>query len=212
MLYQRGAGAVYAAARAGSRLIACMPALRRKKLGRSFFKQPAEELAQKVLGKIMVRRSGQTLRRARIVEAEAYLGPRDLASHASKGLTNRTQVLYGPPGRAYVYFIYGLHYMFNIVAGQTGGGQAVLIRAAEPLDDWQADLTGPAKLAENFGITLADNGLDLTGDEIFLLQEPDYRPRIIRTKRIGVDYAKHWKDRHLRFIDVASPVASKLRR
>jgi DNA-3-methyladenine glycosylase len=163
----------------------------------------------------MVRRvgeTGETLRRARIVEAEAYLGPKDLASHASKGLTNRTQVLYGPPGRAYVYFIYGLHYMFNIVTGQTGGGQAVLIRAAEPLDGWDADLTGPAKLALHFDITLADNGLDLIGDEIFLVQEAKYRPRIIRTKRIGVDYAKHWKDRHLRFIDESNPVAAKLRR
>jgi DNA-3-methyladenine glycosylase len=189
-----------------------MPRLRRKKLGRSFFKRPAEELAEEVLGTIMVRRVGVTLRRARIVEAEAYLGPRDLASHASKGLTNRTQVLYGPPGRAYVYFVYGLHYMFNIVCGQTGGGQAVLIRAAEPLDGWQADLTGPAKLAQNFGVTLADNGLDLSGDDVVLLQEPDYQPRIIRTKRIGVDYARHWKDRHLRFIDVSNPVASRLRR
>jgi len=189
-----------------------MPGPRRKKLGRSFFKRPAELLAQGILGTIMVRRVGGQLREARIVEAEAYLGPKDLASHASKGLTNRTQVLYGPPGRAYVYFIYGLHYMFNIVTGQTGGGQAVLIRAAEPLDDWQADLTGPAKLAQNFDITLADNGLDLTGDDILLLQEPNYRPRIIRTKRIGVDYAKHWKDRHLRFIDASNAVAARLRR
>jgi DNA-3-methyladenine glycosylase len=189
-----------------------MPSSRRKRLGRSFFKQPADVLAQDVLGAIMVRRVGGILRRARIVEAEAYLGPKDLASHASKGLTNRTQVLYGPPGRAYVYFIYGLHYMFNIVCGQTGGGQAVLIRAAEPLDGWDADLTGPARLAIHFGITLAENGLDLTGNDIFLLQEADYRPRIIRTKRIGVDYARHWKDRHLRFIDVSNPVANKLRR
>jgi DNA-3-methyladenine glycosylase len=189
-----------------------MAAPRRKKLGRSFYKRPAEELAQDVLGTIMVRGSGETLRRARIAEAEAYLGPKDLASHASKGLTNRTQVLYGPPGRAYVYFIYGLHYMFNIVCGQTGGGQAVLIRAAEPLDGWDVNLTGPAKLAQYFDITLAENGLDLTCDEIFLVQEPRYKPRIVRTKRIGVDYAKHWKDRYLRFIDISNPVATKLRR
>jgi DNA-3-methyladenine glycosylase len=189
-----------------------MPAPRSNRLGRSFFQQPADELAQSVLGTIMTRRIGRTLRQARIVEAEAYLGPKDLASHASKGLTNRTQVLYGPPGRAYVYFIYGLHYMFNIVCGNSGGGQAVLIRAAEPLNGWQADLTGPAKLAQHFAITLADNGLDLVVDDIVLIQEPDYRPRLIRTKRIGVDYAKHWKDRHLRFIDASSPVATRLRR
>ena len=184
----------------------------RKKLGRSFFQQPAIELAKEMLGVIMVRRNEGTLRRARIVETEAYLGPRDLASHASKGLTNRTQVLFGPPGRAYVYFIYGLHYMFNIVAGATGEGQAVLVRGAEPLDGWQADLTGPAKLAQHFGITLAQNGLDLTGSEIYFVRDNGYVPRIIKTKRIGIDYAKHWKDRHLRFIDERNPVASKLRR
>jgi DNA-3-methyladenine glycosylase len=188
-----------------------MPRSTRKKLGRSFFKQPAVGLAKQMLGVIMVRRTGRTLRSARIVEVEAYLGPRDLASHASKGLTNRTEVLFGPPGRAYVYFIYGLHYMFNVVAGATGEGQAVLVRAAEPLDGWEADLTGPAKLAFHFGITLADNGMDLTGDEIYFVRESDYVPRLIRSKRIGVDYARHWKDRHLRFIDASNPVAARLR-
>jgi DNA-3-methyladenine glycosylase len=188
------------------------PSTRKKRLGRSFFQQPAIELAKQMLGVIMVRRTGPTLRRARIVETEAYLGPRDLASHASKGLTNRTEVLFGPPGRAYVYFIYGLHYMFNVVAGATGEGQAVLIRGAEPLDGWHADLTGPAKLAQQFGITLAQNGLDLTGDEIYFVRENEYVPRIIKTKRIGIDYARHWKDRHLRFIDDSNPVAMRLKR
>ena len=189
-----------------------MPQPARKKLGRLFFKQPAVELSKQLLGVIMVRRTGRTLHRARIAEVEAYLGPRDLASHASKGLTNRTEVLFGPPGRAYVYFIYGLHFMFNIVAGKSGEGQAVLVRGAEPLDDWEADLTGPAKLTQHFGITLAQNGLDLTGNEIYFIRENDYVPRIIKTKRIGIDYAKHWKDRQLRFIDERNPVASKLRR
>jgi DNA-3-methyladenine glycosylase len=184
----------------------------RKKLGRSFFQQPAVELAKQMLGVIMVRRMGRTLRCARIVETEAYLGPRDLASHASKGLTNRTEVLFGPPGRAYVYFIYGLHYMFNVVAGATGEGQAVLVRGAEPLDGWEADLTGPAKLAFHFGITLAQNGRDVTGDQIYFEREIVYKPRLIKTKRIGVDYARHWKDRHLRFIDASNPVAARLKR
>ena len=189
-----------------------MPRPTRKKMGRSFFQQPAVELAKEMLGVIMVRRTGRILRRARIVETEAYLGPRDLASHASKGLTNRTQVLFGPPGRAYVYFIYGLHYMFNVVAGSVGEGQAVLVRGAEPLDGWDADLTGPAKLAFHFRITLAENGLDLIGDKIYFIRENDYVPRLTKTKRIGIDYARHWKDRHLRFIDASNPVASKLRR
>jgi DNA-3-methyladenine glycosylase len=182
------------------------------KLGRRFFQQPAKELAQSLVGTIMVHRVGPTLRRARIVETEAYLGPKDLASHSSKGRTPRTEVMFGPAGHAYVYFVYGMHWMFNIVAGTTGDAHAVLVRAAEPLDGWEADLTGPAKFAKAFGIIGAENRLDLTGDEIYFLADPEHRPRIIRSKRIGVDYAKHWKHRLLRFIDAASPVAKKLRR
>jgi DNA-3-methyladenine glycosylase len=101
--------------------------------------------------------------------------------------------------------------MFNIVTGTTGEAHAVLVRGAEPLDGWQADLTGPAKLARAFEITGAENRLDLTGDDIYFVADPKYRPQIVRSKRIGVDYAKHWKHRHLRFIDAASPVAKKLK-
>lgn len=154
--------------------------------------------------------AGQT-RRARIVETEAYLGPRDLASHASKGLTPRTQVLYGPPGRAYVYFIYGMHWMFNVVVGNAGGGQAVLVRGAEALDGWDCDLTGPGKIARAFGITREHNGSNLTGGGIHFLSADGYQSRIRRTKRIGVDYAGHWKDRLLRYMDVRSPVARRLK-
>jgi DNA-3-methyladenine glycosylase len=180
-------------------------------LGSDFFKQDAKALAPALIGTIMVRRSGRTLRRARIIETEAYLGPRDLASHSSKGRTARTEVMFGPAGHAYVYYVYGMHWMFNVVAGFTGEAHAVLIRGAEPLDDWQADLTGPAKLAKAFGITGADNCLDLTGNDIYFLADPSYRPRIIKSKRVGVDYAKHWKGRLLRFIDAANPVAKKLK-
>jgi DNA-3-methyladenine glycosylase len=181
------------------------------KLGRTFFEQPAKELAAALVGTILVRRVGRSFRRARIVETEAYLGPRDLASHSSKGRTARTEVMFGPAGHAYVYFVYGIHWLFNIVAGTTGEAHAVLVRAAEPLDGWDADLTGPAKLARAFEITGAENRLDLTGDEIYFVADPEYRPRIIRSTRVGVDYAKHWKHRLLRFIDAASPVAKKLK-
>src|ERR1700681_744075 len=80
-----------------------------RKLGRQFFEQGAKELATALVGVIMVRRVGRRLRRARIVETEAYLGPRDLASHSSKGRTARTEVMFGPAGHAYVYFVYGMH-------------------------------------------------------------------------------------------------------
>jgi DNA-3-methyladenine glycosylase len=187
---------------------------RRGALGLSFFDRPADELAAALIGTIMVRRfaDGRVLR-ARIVETEAYLGPRDLASHSSKGRTNRTDVMFGPPGRAYVYFIYGMYQMFNIVAGPEGSAHAVLVRAAEPLDGWEAELTGPGKLARAFGITAADNRMDLTGaGDISFLPDSSHVPRIVRTKRVGVGYARHWQRRLLRYIDARSPTAKKLRR
>lgn len=180
-------------------------------LNQTFFAQPTIPLARALLSTIMVRKVGPNVRRARIVETEAYLGPRDLASHASKGRTKRTEVMFGPPGRAYVYFIYGMYEMFNIVAGTIGDAHAILIRAAEPLDGWEVDLTGPGKLARAFAITREDNGMDLTGNDIHFLTDPSHRPRIIRAKRVNIGYAKHWQRRLLRFIDRGSPVARKLK-
>lgn len=159
----------------------------------------------------MVRRVDGIVRRARLFEVEAYCGPKDLASHSSKGRTKRTEVMFGPPGRAYVYLIYGMHWMFNIVGGIEGKAHAVLIRSAQPLDDWSSNLIGPARLARGFGVTRADNGLDLNGDDIHFLADPAYRPRIVKAKRIGVDYARHWKNRLLRFIDTRNELAARLR-
>jgi DNA-3-methyladenine glycosylase len=179
-----------------------------EKLARGFFQQPAIKLAPALIGKILVRRVADHELRARITETEAYIGEHDLACHASKGRTARTEVMFGPAGHAYVYFIYGMYDMLNIVASHVDDAQAVLIRAAEPLN-FQADLRGPGKLAREMRITRRDNGLDLTGDEIFLLDDPHYTPRIVRSKRIGVDYAKHWKDRLLRFHDAKSSAVSR---
>jgi DNA-3-methyladenine glycosylase len=181
-------------------------------IGHNFFERPAADVAAALLGVVMTRRVDAVLRRARIVETEAYLGPKDLASHASKGRTTRTDVMFGPPGHAYVYFVYGLHDMFNIVTGPAGAAQAVLVRAAEPLDGWSADLSGPARLARGFAITRRDNRLDLTAGDISFFHDPASRPRVVRRKRVGVDYAGRWKDRLLRFVDVNSPVAARLRR
>jgi len=183
-----------------------------RKLAPDFYQKPAVELAMALLGKILIRNAPGQLRRARIVETEAYCGVKDLASHSSKGRTARTEVMFGPAGRAYVYFIYGMHEMFNIVGGDVGDAQAVLVRGAQPLDDWNADLTGPGKLAKAFGISRKDNGLDLSGDDLFIVDDPRYRPRIVRTKRIGVDYARRWKDRLLRFVDVNSETGKRLTR
>jgi DNA-3-methyladenine glycosylase len=171
------------------------------------------DLARDLIGKILVHRvRGKTLR-ARIVETEAYIGEHDLACHASKGRTARTEVMFGRGGHAYVYFIYGMHDMFNIVAAGVGDAQAVLVRAAEPLDGWRANLTGPGRLTRALHITRrADNGLDLTGDKLFLL-EPNpgttSAPRIAITKRVGVDYAGDWMHAMLRFLDADSPAVSR---
>lgn len=182
------------------------------RLGCEFFSQSAIDVCARLPGTILVRRLGNANFRARIVEVEAYLGPTDLASHSSKGRTARTEVMFGPPGRAYVYFIYGMYWMFNIVVGNEGGAQAVLIRAAEPLDGWEVDLTGPGKLASAFQITRTENGIDVCREDFHFLIERDYRPRVVRRKRIGVDYAKHWKNRLLRYVDVGNPVAKRLKK
>jgi DNA-3-methyladenine glycosylase len=180
------------------------------RLGREFFSRSALELGPRLPGLVMSRRLGGVLRRARLVEVEAYLGPKDLASHSSKGRTARTEVMFGPPGRAYVYFIYGMHWMFNIVAGVEGEAHALLVRAAEPLDGWDADLTGPAKLAKAFRIGRAENRMDLVRGEIAFHTDARWISRVVRSKRINVDYARHWKERLLRFVDVRNPVAARL--
>jgi DNA-3-methyladenine glycosylase len=180
-----------------------------KKLGRSFYDRPAIELAPDLIGHILVRRIRDRKLRARIVETEAYVGTHDLACHASKGRTRRTEVMFGPAGHAYVYLIYGMHEMFNIVAGRVGDAQAVLIRAAEPLDGWEVDLSGPGKLARGLEITRAHNTLDLTGKELYVVTRSVDRPAIVKTRRIGVDYAGEWKDALLRFCDRDSAAVSK---
>jgi DNA-3-methyladenine glycosylase len=177
------------------------PRSRVKKLAQSFFQRPADEVARALIGKILVRRLNGKRLRARIIETEAYLGPIDLASHASKGRTRRTEVLFGAAGRAYVYLIYGMYEMLNVVAGAAGQGQAVLIRAAEPLDDWKADLSGPGRLTRAFQITRLQNGIDLTRTQLYLLDDPEYQPAVRSAKRIGIDYALQWKDAPLRFLD-----------
>ncbi|HEY8666085.1 MAG TPA: DNA-3-methyladenine glycosylase [Tepidisphaeraceae bacterium] len=182
------------------------------KLGRRFYQRPGEVVARELLGKILVHRLGRRMYRCRIVETEAYLGPADLASHASKGRTNRTEVMFGRAGHAYVYFIYGMYDMFNIVAGNVGDAHAILIRAGEALDGWEADLSGPGKLARAMKITRRDNALDLAGKVIYLADDGTTPRAVLASARIGIDYAQHWKDALLRFHDADSAAVSKVRR
>jgi DNA-3-methyladenine glycosylase len=184
-----------------------------KRLGRAFYRRPAIELAPALIGKVLVHRVDGRVYRARIVETEAYVGPHDLACHAAKGRTKRTEVMFGPAGFSYVYLIYGMYPMLNIVSGDVEHAEAVLIRAAQPMDEWEADLSGPGKLCRDMRITLDDNALDLTrSQKLSLINDGDRpAPRILTSKRIGVDYAGEWKDALLRFYDADSRAVSKVR-
>jgi DNA-3-methyladenine glycosylase len=184
-----------------------------RRLRIAFFQRDAAAVARDLIGAVLVRQTGGRTYRARIVETEAYVGPHDLACHASKGRTARTEVMFGPGGRAYIYFIYGMYDMFNVVTGLKGDAQAVLIRAAEPLEGWpppMPNLSGPGKLTRAMKITRAFNGVPLTGKELHLEMGASRAGplRILTTPRIGVDYARHWKDQPLRFIDADSRAVS----
>jgi len=164
----------------------------------TFFARDAEIVAEDLLGTIILRDG----LRARIVETEAYLGPHDLACHTAKGRTKRNEVMFGPPGVAYVYFIYGMYDMLNFVTGDHSG-QAVLVRAAEPVSGFEAGqhLDGPGKLARALGITTRDdNGVVLGSPALSVLSGPA-PARFFRGPRIGVDYAGAWRDVPLRFCD-----------
>jgi DNA-3-methyladenine glycosylase len=186
-------------------------------LPRSFYALPAIELAPKLIGTTLVHRVRGRQYRARIVETEAYVGPHDLACHASKGRTKRTEVMFGPAGRSYVYLIYGMYPMLNIVCSVEGDAQAVLIRAAEPLAPakWKPDLSGPGKLCRDMRIVMSDNALDLAaGRKLFLVAGGSETggARIETSPRIGVDYAgDEWRDAHLRFYDADSGAVSRRR-
>ena len=174
----------------------------------TFYQRDAETVARELIGKVLVRRLDSEQFRARIVETEAYVGAHDLACHAARGRTPRTEVMFGPGGHAYIYFIYGMYHMLNFVTGQAADPQAVLIRAAEPLGDWQADLSGPGKLARALNLTRAQNGLPLTTPELHVVDIPGHRPSIMASPRIGVDYAGAWKHKPLRFFDAGSKAVS----
>lgn len=184
----------------------------RRPLPPSFYDRPTEDVARDLLGAVLEHRTADGTARGRIVETEAYLGPHDPACHAAAGLTARTRTLHGPPGTAYVYFIYGMHWCFNAVTREEGHGSAVLIRAVEPLSglelmrrrrgiDRDVDLTsGPARLCDAFALTRAQDGARLDRGSLRILQGirvPD--EHVIIGPRIGIRKAAEWPLRfHLR--------------
>jgi len=186
-------------------------------LTRGFFARDPRRVARELLGKVLVRTTGRSRLTARIVEVEAYLGEKDPAAHAFSGRTLRNAVLFGPPGHAYVYFIYGNHYCLNVSCEQEGQAGGVLFRALEPLSgidqmararrveirtpsDLPKLTSGPGRLAQAFGITRArDNGCDLTSSSgsLWIGADGYRRPAVRLTPRIGISKAAERKLRYL---------------
>jgi DNA-3-methyladenine glycosylase len=176
------------------------------RLPRAFYARDPRRVARELLGKVLVRRRGRKRLAGRIVEVEAYLGRGDAAAHAAAGLTARNRVLFGPPGHAYVYFIYGNHYCLNVSCLPAGEAGCVLIRALEPVAGIEEMArarqsagaggaarrrltSGPGRLCEALGITRArDNGKDLASRRSdLLLYDDGFRPRrVTLTGRIGI--------------------------
>jgi DNA-3-methyladenine glycosylase len=194
-----------------------MQALR---LSRAFYEQPTVEVARQLLGKYLVRIDDAGVRAGMILETEAYVGPDDKASHASRGRTPRTSVMFGPAGFAYVYLIYGMHHCLNIVTEQEDYPAAVLIRAVEPGEglelmreqrpilDVRRLTNGPGKLCQAFGIDRRLNGLDLCREALFIEDRGTSLVDIVATARVGVDYAGPWKDKPWRFYIAGHPGVS----
>jgi DNA-3-methyladenine glycosylase len=180
-----------------------------RRLEREFFQQDVLEVAPKLLGLVLgFKDKSGLVQRALITETEAYRGEEDLACHARFGRTGRTEVMYGPAGRLYVYLIYGLYWMLNIVTGKVGEPQAVLIRGLDGLDDSGMELRGPGRVGRWLGLDKS-----FYGEEVFLsqrlwLERPaddaggraSLRARKRYAKpRIGVEYAGEWAKKPWRF-------------
>jgi DNA-3-methyladenine glycosylase len=184
-------------------------------LQRSFYQQDALTVAKQLLGKILVHESKEGTTAGRIVETEAYLGPEDRAAHSSEGRrTARNEVMFGQKGHAYVYFIYGLYYCFNITAGNVPGKpEAVLVRAIEPVEGEEimakrrgakvkaSNLTnGPSKLCMAMEISKTQNKTGLTAPPLYIEDAALVAQKnIVKTNRVGVDYSGTWKNKPWRF-------------
>jgi DNA-3-methyladenine glycosylase len=197
-----------------------------RRLPRAFYARPTAEVARDLIGKLVVHETTEGPRTARLVETEAYLGTDDLASHARFGPTRRSRIMFGPPGFAYVYLIYGMHHCLNVVTETDGQAGAVLLRAASPwpeparVDDSgggtarpaHRPFRGPGKLCAALGVTLRHNGLDLETSELYvaeLREGASHPPLVINTSaRVGVAYAGSWAARPLRFFLAGDPHVS----
>lgn len=180
----------------------------KKRLEEEFFNKNTLNVAKNLLGKVLCVEKGKKILRGIIAETEAYRGKDDLANHASKGRTKRTETMYLKAGTIYVYLVYGMHFCLNIVTEKENYPSAVLIRGILPIIENKSEtkieqktIIGPGRVSRYFGINKNFNGLNISGDKIWLedwgikVSEKD----IVASKRIGVDYAKHCKDYLWRF-------------
>ena len=189
-----------------------------RKLPRSFYGRSTLDVARDLLGKLLCVRYPEPATAGRIVEVEAYRNRDDLASHAYRGITPRNEIMFGKPGMSYVYFIYGMYYCFNIVTEKNGTAGACLIRALEPIDgisimmerrrtSTEIRLTnGPGKLCTALGIGRTHNGVDLTGNDLFLADDGYLPSRIGHSTRIGI---RHATDKPWRFFIKDHPCLSR---
>ncbi|MEK7076374.1 MAG: DNA-3-methyladenine glycosylase [Patescibacteria group bacterium] len=188
------------------------------RLKRKFFNRNTVLVAQELLGKFLVRRIGNKLVKAKITETEAYCGTRDLACHASKGLTERTKVMFGSAGFSYVYMVYGMYHCLNIVTEKEGNPAAVLIRSVGVVDGLPRSelpilsfaaqpqsevlLRGPGILCRELKIDRKLNAVDLIKSNLLWIEDGEIKikkSQIKKGKRIGVGYAGKWKDKLWRF-------------
>jgi DNA-3-methyladenine glycosylase len=197
---------------------------RGRRLPRAFYARPVLVVARELVGKVLVHRTSQGTAAGRIVETEAYRGPLDRAAHSFRGRrTARTEAMFGPAGHAYVFFVYGMHWNFNVVTGRVGEPHAVLIRALEPvvglelmaerrkLAPERIELTnGPGKVCQALGITGSHYGIDLCEEPLFLTEGE--AGRVLRSPRVGVDYAGAWAQRPWRFFEADNAYVSRLPR
>lgn len=199
------------------------------KLRREFYLRDTETVARDLIGKVLVHRTDAGLLKGRIVETEAYLGLSDPAAHSfGDRRTERTEPMYAIGGTSYVFFIYGMYHCFNVVTGAEEIPEAVLIRGVEPLEECREEMSllrydkswrelsntqrknfsnGPGKLTRALGIDRTANGIDLTGDRLYL-EDGTAEGNILVSKRIGIDYAGEAKDWLLRFYAEGNPNVS----
>jgi DNA-3-methyladenine glycosylase len=181
-------------------------------LGPEFFDRDTLEVAGDLMGKVLVRQVDGLVRWGRLVEVEAYLGPADRAAHSWRGLTPRTRVMYGPPGHAYVYFIYGMHHCLNFVTRQEGCPQAILVRALEP-GPGVGRCSGPGLVCRSLDVDRSLNGAALVPPDLYVVDD-GFRPDpggIARTPRIGVGYAGEWAELPWRFCLPSPHLSRRLR-